>query len=614
MAPQGRIIEHCPKSLRVQVGSGLTGECSGPFKILAWSRKARFMRSGCADPKRNFLSSILYKMFAPAPHSAVGFALALTLLVSPCSATQFAVNEAIRAIVARGELTALHWKYFSDRRDELKQFYGLAGYAPAWFNEGSPSKQAYEATDLLAGAEAEGLEPGDYDISWLQSRLATAAKTPLSVVEQAETDTALTLALFRYLIDLHRGKINPRSLGWVLDGAPRRNYNVAQVLRGGIARDALASIAVEAEPRLLLYRRLKATLAVYRRLAQDISLQPVPTLKTKLEPGRPYGGAATLARLLTAIGDLPANAPVSVDRYDGALPEAVKRFQERHGLAVDGVLGKATFAELNVPLTGRVRQIELAMERLRWLPDLTAGPVIAINVPSFRLWAFSHLERPGEADIETKVIVGRAVNTRTPIFMQDMRFVEFSPYWNVPPSILRKEMIPKLRRDPRYLAREDYEFVGQDGRTSTEVSENTLAAALAGELRLRQRPGPKNALGGVKFVLPNSMNIYLHSTPFRNLFELPRRDFSHGCIRVADAVGLAHFVLSDQTVWTEARIEEAMASGQLQTAKLSRPIPVVIFYTTVVIQRNGEVLFEPDIYRNDVKLEQALAAATRARR
>jgi murein L,D-transpeptidase YcbB/YkuD len=245
---------------------------------------------------------------------------------------------------------------------------------------------------------------------------------------------------------------------------------------------------------------------------------------------------------------------------------------------------------------------------LRWLPDLPPGPVVAINVPSFKLWAFSDPRQPGSADLETNVVVGRATHTPTPVFMQDMRYVEFSPYWNVPPSILRKEMIPTLRRDPGYLTREDLEFVGRDGKVSTEVSDVTLAATLVGQLRLRQRPGPKNALGGIKFVLPNAMDIYLHSTPAQALFERPRRDFSHGCIRVAGAVALARFVLSDKVEWTQARIEEAMASGRRQTAQLSRPIPVIIFYSTVVVKRDGSVLFPPDIYGYDLTLERALAA------
>ena len=528
-------------------------------------------------------------------------------LISPIAWSQPPTE--IRAIIARGELAALQRPGFPSYRSELDRFYGPVAYEPAWFDGEAPRKQANDAVHLLADAKSQGLDPADYDAPWLQARLDVAASTRLPPSEHAHVDAALTIAVFRYLTDLHRGRIDPRGLGWALDVAPKRSYDLSSVLRDAIARDALTAMVAEAEPRLPIYQRLKTKLAAYRGLAQDASLRPLAEQET-VKPNQPYEATAALAHLLAALGDLPVGTQVTPGRYDGALIAGVKHFQDRHGLRSDGVLGKATIAQLNVPLARRVRQIELALERLRWLPDLPPGPVVAVNVPSFKLWAFNDPRQPGSADLETNVVVGRATRTSTPVFMQDMRYVEFSPYWNVPPSILRKEMIPRLRRDPGYLTREDLEFVGRDGKASTEVSDVTLAAALAGQLRLRQRPGVKNALGGIKFVLPNAMNIYLHSTPAQALFDRPRRDFSHGCIRVAGAVALARFVLSDQAQWTQARIEEAMASGQRQTVQLSRPIPVVIFYSTVVVERDGSVLFPPDIYGYDPTLERALAART----
>jgi L,D-transpeptidase YcbB len=526
-------------------------------------------------------------------------------LISPFAWSQPSPTE-IQAVIARGELGELRRPGFASYRGELERFYGSIAYEPAWFDGDAPRKQANDAVNLLADAKAQGLDPADYDAPWLQARLDMALGTGLRPAEHAHVDAALTIAIFRYLSDLHRGRINPRALGWALGVMPQRSYDLSSVLRDAMTRDALTSMVTEAEPRLPIYQRLKTTLAAYRHLAQDASLEPLLEQEA-LQPGQPYEATASLAHLLAALGDLPVGTQVAPDRYDGALIAAVKRFQDRHGLRSDGVLGKATIAQLNVPLARRVRQIELALERLRWLPDLPPGPVVAVNVPSFKLWAFNDPRQPGPADLETNVVVGRATHTPTPVFMEDMRYVEFSPYWNVPSSILRKEMIPRLRRDPGYLAREDLEFVGRDGKVSTEVSAVTLAASLAGQLRLRQRPGPKNAVGGIKFVLPNAMDIYLHSTPAHALFARPRRDFSHGCIRVADAVALARFVLSDKAEWTQARIDEAMASGRRQTAQLSRPIPVVIFYSTVVVERDGSVLFPPDIYGYDPTLERALA-------
>ena len=253
-------------------------------------------------------------------------------------------------------------------------------------------------------------------------------------------------------------------------------------------------------------------------------------------------------------------------------------------------------------------QITLSLERLRWLPQLPPGPLIAINIPSFRLWAFADAANAQRVTLAMPVVVGRAVRTETPVFIGEMRFVEFSPYWNVPPSILRNELLPLLARDPSYLDREDMEVVraANNGRALAASADELIAALRSGEARLRQRPGPKNALGGVKFVLPNTMDIYLHATPARALFERTRRDFSHGCIRVREPEALAEFVLRGKPEWARSQIEAAMTSGVNRTVQLAAPIPVVVFYTTVIVDGEGRALFLPDIYGHDGKLRDAL--------
>jgi len=324
-----------------------------------------------------------------------------------------------------------------------------------------------------------------------------------------------------------------------------------------------------------------------------------------------YPGVAALTERLRLLGDLPANAAApDGDRYEGALVDAVRSFQDRHGLEADGMLGAATLAELATPLNVRVRQIELSLERLRWLPELPAGPLIAVNIPSFRLWAFANAHDDAAAQLTMPVIVGNAAKAReTPVFIGEMRWVEFSPYWNVTPAIQRGEVVPKLERDPGYWEREEFEALPVGGGAPiTVLDAKTLEGLKSGALRVRQRPGPKNALGGVKFVLPNTMNIYLHSTPAQRLFSEMRRDFSHGCIRVADPPALAAFVLRDQPLWTPERIREAMAAGTMSTAPLTLPLPVVLFYTTAIVDAKGSVRFTSDIYGHDRKLEQALRA------
>lgn len=260
-----------------------------------------------------------------------------------------------------------------------------------------------------------------------------------------------------------------------------------------------------------------------------------------------------------------------------------------------------------MPAQARVRQIALSLERLRWLPHFAPGPLVAVNIPSFRLWAFADASLPDRAVLVAPVIVGRAMRTETPVFIGAMRYVEFGPYWNVPRSIARNELLPCLTRDRGMLARDDMEIVDGDGRVSTVVDDATLAGLGAGELRLRQRPGAKNALGGVKFGLPNAMDVYLHATPARELFERTRRDFSHGCIRVGDPAALARFVLRDVPEWSPARIDAAMASWDNRFVSLPAPIPVVVFYTTAVVDSGGQALFLPDIYGHDRALAGALA-------
>ena len=271
------------------------------------------------------------------------------------------------------------------------------------------------------------------------------------------------------------------------------------------------------------------------------------------------------------------------------------------------MIGAGTLAALNVSPAERVRQIELTMERLRWTPIAQGPRMITINLPEFVLRGYEVHGDEITVKTEMKVIVGKALNTRTPIFDEDMRFIEFSPYWNIPPSIARKETVPKLRQDPGYLDRQGMEVVAGDGRVLRAVNSANLDAVLAGQMRIRQRPGPENALGDIKFVFPNNDNIYLHHTPATQLFEKERRDFSHGCIRVEKPVELAKFVLQDMPDWTEERIVAAMTKGESSTLKLSHPIPVLIAYGTALV-KHGRPYFFADLYGQDKLLDAALKA------
>jgi L,D-transpeptidase YcbB len=476
-----------------------------------------------------------------------------------------------------------------------------------WFEAGRPTMQAREAVEVLQSATGEGLEPGDYDAVPLARRVAQALQGPLpDEAARQQLDDALTSAIERYVSDLETGRVDPRRIHEDFDVRRPPAHEPFAFVRDAIAAQRVAAALREAQPRVPMYEALRRELAAYRALADHeawrSALPPLPG--RKVVPGRPYAGLDLLARRLQALGDMPADGPAP-QRLEGALVTALQAFQERHGLAPDGVLGAGTLQQLNVAPAARARQIELSMERLRWTPLLQGPRMIVVNIPEFVLRAYEVQDTQVHVRLTMKVIVGKAMNTRTPLFDEDMRFIEFSPYWNVPPSIARAETVPRLRRDPAYFTQQGFEFVASSGKVVTLLSPEHLDAVLHGGWRIRQRPGAQNALGDIKFVFPNRDNIYLHHTPAPQLFERDRRDFSHGCIRVQEPVALAKFVLQDEPSWTEERIRKAMQAGVSSTIALKQPLPVVIAYSTV-IAKAGRVYFYPDLYGHDALLDKAL--------
>jgi murein L,D-transpeptidase YcbB/YkuD len=480
-----------------------------------------------------------------------------------------------------------------------------------WLQDGEQTRQASAMLEVLHDAASCGLSPGDYVSELAPLQLQLAARGHADAALTAQFDQALTRSASRFVRHLKYGRVSARTAGFDLPDAKPGAELADAPARLAAATDVRAMIE-SFEPRPQPYRMLKQALANYRKLARDATLQPLPPIaRRSIAVGDEYEGAPQLRRLLFSLADLQADAAskqLDSARIDPALADALRQFQDRHGLTADGVIGPQTFAALNVPLAQRVRQIELTMERWRWLAALPR-PDLVVNIPQFMLYALPRPSRPGEQLLEMPVIVGRT-HTRTPVFVAAIEQVVFQPYWDVPASIMRQELLPKMRADAGYLERHHFEIVrgGGDDARAVEPSAAAFEALEAGKLRLRQKPGPDNALGPVKFVLPNPYEVRLHGTPEQKLFAQSRRAFSHGCIRVSDPAALGEYVLANAPGdWNAAAVEAALCATKTQRVTLKDPVRIVIFYATAAVTVSRGVLFSADLYGHDARLQKLLS-------
>lgn len=543
-------------------------------------------------------------------YAGLAACLGLPVIVTQGAATQAAspkVEEAIHAELMRFTSEAID---LDAVQLDLLTFYQRNAYSLVWTDDrGRPNPDAAEMLPLVRAVADEGLDPFDYQSVELDER---AQEQDGSSAWRAAFDVQLSVNALRYLRQLHVGRMDPRAIGFQIV-APVEQHDFPEMLRSALSGHRVAAAVADLTPRLVQYRELLAMLKTYRSLAANAELQSIVLSTATTTPGEPRDDLGALCRWLVALGDLPAPTPPPESIYDGALIDGVKHFQARHGLAPDGIIGNDTLRALHVPLAWRVRQIELALERLRWLPDLDDTRFLAVNIPMFHLWGWDSVRPDGIPAFDTGVIVGRAVNHKTPVFVADIRSIIFRPYWNVPTSIVRAEILPALARDPDYLQREEMEIVPREGESGggLELTEDNLRQLREGKLLLRQRPGPGNALGLIKFVFPNENDVYMHATPARALFSRARRDFSHGCVRVEDPIALAEWVLEEQPEWTRERIVAAMQGSETQQVDLARPIPVILFYVTAAFLPQDETIhFAEDIYRHDAMLDLALRRHT----
>ena len=421
--------------------------------------------------------------------------------------------------------------------------------------------------------------------------------------------SALTISAIRYASDLHLGKVDPRALHKDFDPEVQKHdpgvFLSQNVVGASSVKDALAPI----EPPYPGYQRTLAALQTYLQMAKNEVVDPLPQVKKPVLPGQDYEAIGKLVKRLEFLGDLPLSvSEPDSEVYSGVVVDGIKHFQTRHGLEAAGKLGPQTITELNRSMAERVNALRLTLERWRWLPHNFAEAPIIVNIPEFILRAY---DAPGKPALTMRVVVGRALRTETPVLEEHMKYLIFWPYWNVPPSILRGEIIPKIMKDPAYIQKNNFEVTTYSGQVITDgiVSEDILAQLRAGKLMVRQKPGPRNALGLIKFIFPNDQNIYLHSTPAQSLFSESRRDFSHGCIRVEDPKALAEWVLRNNPGWTRERIEAAFKAQKEQQVNLAKEIPVLIVYGTAIAKEDGQVYFFDDLYRYDLALGKLFSQA-----
>lgn len=490
----------------------------------------------------------------------------------------------------------------------VQRVYAERDYVPAWVEDTGPTPRAQAIVDALAALPEDGLDPNDYGYATIE-RLATSNPAIFSPEVLAELEVRLSMALVQVASDLASGRVEPRRVNPDTFVYPD-DVDRAAVLRLALASDDIGDYVHSFRPAQDNYRRLKEGLARYRELARRYPVWPPvaegPTLALDVHDPR----VAIVRARLEILGDLePDPSAGDKDLFDAILEEAVKRFQARHGLDVDGRIGKMTRAALDVSPQARVRQMLLNMERRRWMPDRFEARYVFVNLADFELKVVDTREGRERTIHTTDVVVGRPYH-QTPEFSNAIRYLVINPYWNVPPSIARNEILPKVKADRSYLSERNFDVLDGWGHDAAIVDPTTVDWSSIGRrslpYRFRQGPGSDNALGRLKFMLPNEHNIYLHDTPARSLFARTQRTFSHGCIRVQDPDALAATLLQWQSGWSIDRVNARIESGERTVVSLREPIPVHIAYVTAWVNRDGSVHFRDDVYGRDATLATAL--------
>jgi murein L,D-transpeptidase YcbB/YkuD len=467
---------------------------------------------------------------------------------------------------------------FREFRKDFDTFYRNNNYDYAWYDKNGLIETSSALISSLENVEQEGVTANIPYKDSLDQLLHNADTTNI-IKPDINTELMLTGEYFYYAKKIWAGALNNKadSINWYL---PRKKASYAALLADNLSTGKLAEL--QGEIAKLQYDGLKNALAFYRDVDKKGEEIVVPSLSKPgtLKPGGSSSSVPLIRKRLMQLGDI--NEADSSTVYDAKLADAVNHAKKRYGLKPDSVITNSLINEINVPAKKRSEQLMVNMERLRWMPVDTSnsGEFILVNIPDYMLHYFEN-----KKDVwSCNVVVGTPM-TKTVIFSGKMQYVVFSPYWNVPPSIINKEVKPGMRRNPNYLAAHNMEWNGGS---------------------VRQKPGPSNSLGLIKFLFPNSNNIYLHDTPSKSLFERESRAFSHGCIRVSKPRDLAIRVLRRNPEWTPDKIDAAMHAGKEKYVTLNKTIPVYIGYFTAFLDADNQLSFRTDVYKRDGSLLQML--------
>ena len=556
------------------------------------------------------LTSLLFALALPASAIAAGTAAkSAPKAASSSGEPQRTLKNGVQA----ARMSGLRWSSFPDLRHDLERLYDKTSYAPLWVENGAPTPGARALVARLARADSVGLAPSDFDAQWLTTQAAHLASMPANkrAAESARFDLALSVAALRFTVSLHRGRVDPRLTGAEL-GERVEEWSAVDAVRALQDPDGQADALRALEPDYVHYRALIRALTRYRTLAKDPLYARDLELPANAKPGARLPAPGRLRALLEATGDLkPRGKKASKEGagpYSEELVDGVQRFQRRHGQLPDGILWNGTIDELKRPFKERVRQIELALERWRWMPQAPSVPPVVVNIPAYRLYAPLHAPDEEQDGLAMDVLVGAAGSDPSPVFAAQMTHVIFRPYWELPLDIMLYEFGPRADWDAENLQRRGFVLVDDSGKdtTSLPLTPENLAR-LGNGLRMRQLPGPNNALGLVKFMFPNPYNVYLHDTSVPGLFAFSRRDMSHGCIRVGEPAELAAHVLRDVPGWTAEQAQAAM-DGSVDNVRvdLPEPVPVFILYATAEATEQGEARFYADVYGLDKRLDAML--------